>query len=178
MKIYTRRGDQGMTTLQGGKSVSKSSLRVEACGSVDELNSAVGLVLAGNVPDEMRARLERVQDLLFRLGGDLANPGWPQPRALLEPGAVEEIENWIDELERPLPALKNFILPGGSPASGGLHHARTVCRRAERRVQALAEREPIAETALPLLNRLGDLLFVMARRANFDQGYPERIWKA
>ncbi len=167
-----------MTTLTGGESVSKSSLRVEACGSVDELNSAVGLVLAARVPDELRARLERVQDLLFRLGGDLANPKCPQPRALLEPEAVGEIEEWIDDLERPLPALKNFILPGGCPASAALHHARTVCRRAERRVQALAERETIPESALPLLNRLGDLLFVMARRTNFDQGQPERIWKA
>ncbi len=115
---------------------------------------------------------------MFRLGGDLANPKCPQPRALLEPEAVGEIEEWIDDLERPLPALKNFILPGGCPASAALHHARTVCRRAERRVQALAERETIPESALPLLNRLGDLLFVMARRTNFDQGQPERIWKA
>lgn len=184
MKIYTRRGDGGRTDLFGGERVEKSDLRVEAYGCVDELNAAVGLALGldegGGLVDA--GRLERVQEDLFAVGARLAaaEPEEARRRGFipdLPSGRVEDLEAWIDELEEDLPALDAFILPGGDPVGAQLHAARTVCRRAERRVTRLLEDQPdLGEAVLPYLNRLSDLLFTLARSANRKAGSPEARW--
>lgn len=183
MKIYTRKGDRGETGLFGGDRVPKDDPRVEAYGSVDELNAALGLALAldtGGLLDG--ARLAEVQGDLFAVGARLAAT---DPERALRKGAVPELspervtalEGWIDELDRELEPLKAFVLPGGGPAGAQLHVARTVCRRAERRVLPLLEAQPdLEEVVLPYLNRLSDLLFTMARAANERAGRTERPW--
>jgi cob(I)alamin adenosyltransferase len=167
MKIYTKTGDDGTTGLFGGGRVPKTSPRIEAYGTVDELNSVVGIVRS--VSTEFNELLERIQQNLFVLGGDLATPietrsNYPVPRIKEED--VRMLERAIDEHEAELPELKRFILPGGTPASAHLHLARTVCRRAERCVVALAHAEEIGPFDTIFLNRLSDLLFVLARHAN------------
>lgn len=184
MKIYTRGGDQGETGLFGGDRVPKYDPRVEAYGSVDELNAALGVALSldeGGVLDA--ERITAVQEDLFAIGARLAaaDPGRAYERGLippLEPHRVEELEGWIDELDDGLPALDAFILPGGSPVGAQLHLARTVCRRAERAVVKLLEHHPdLSERIVPFLNRLSDLLFTLARAANRRAGTPETKWK-
>lgn len=187
MKIYTRRGDEGETGLLGGDRVPKSDLRVEAYGTVDELNAAVGLArsLAREAGEELLedGRFKKIQDDLFAVGARLAaaDPDRAREKGLvpdLPPGRVEDLEAWIDELDEELPELDAFLLPGGSPAAAQLHAARTVCRRAERAVVRLArEREGLADVVLPYLNRLSDLLFTLARAANRRAGAPETEWE-
>ena len=171
-KIYTRTGDKGMTGLGDGTRVDKDSLRVEAYGTVDELNSAVGLALAANLPEPVREPLLRVQHELFDLGGELCMPG----TELIPDEFVDGLEHDLDRLNEDLPPLKDFILPGGSEAAARCHVARTVCRRAERRVVALAHEQPVNDATIRYLNRLSDLLFVAARVVARAEGGSEVIW--
>ena len=173
-RIYTRTGDDGSTGLGDGQRVSKHHPRVEAFGTVDEANSAIGVVLASaDVPEAVRACLLEVQHDLFDLGGELCMPGYNA----IDAGFVERLEEALDALNAPLPPLKEFILPGGSPAAAACHLARTVCRRAERRVWALAGSEAVNPHGLRYLNRLSDLLFVVARVLARHNGGSEILWK-
>ena len=178
MKIYTRGGDTGETSLFGGERVKKSAPRVVAYGEVDELNSVVGVARAELGHDDLRAKLETIQSSLFDLGGELATPGAARERKgpRVADADVAELEAWIDALETELEPLRNFILPGGSRAASFLHLARTVCRRAERAVISLAECEEIDALLVRYLNRLSDLLFVMARAVNRRAGMAEPQW--
>ena len=180
MKIYTRTGDSGETGLFGGGRVGKDALRVEAYGSVDELNAALGMVRAHGTTAEIEATISRIQKELFDLGADLATPADSKARAeavkRLAPETIEVLESEIDHFEEGLEPLTTFILPGGSPAGAALHHARTVARRAERRAVTLAGAEPVSESVVPYLNRLSDLLFVLARAANAADGRQEEKW--
>ena len=176
-KIYTRTGDDGGTGLVGGERVSKHEPRVAAYGEVDETNACVGLARlhAGSDP-WLDAALARIQNELFDLGADLATRDLEAPGALrIIDAQVARLEGEIDTMNAELAPLRSFVLPGGSPASAALHLARTVCRRAERAVVALAEREPVNPVALRYLNRLSDLLFVAGRRAN-AQGAADVLW--
>jgi cob(I)alamin adenosyltransferase len=159
-KIYTRTGDDGSTGLGDGSRVAKENLRVEAYGTVDETNSALGVVL-GNpaLPPEIRRALTEIQHDLFDLGGELCIPG----HIMIKAAHVDRLESVLDGLNEDLPPLKEFILPGGGPAAAACHLARAICRRAERRCWSLARVESVSADALKYLNRLSDLLFVMAR---------------
>lgn len=172
-KIYTRTGDDGTTGLGDGTRVPKDSLRVEAYGTVDELNSIIGLLLAHELPDPIRAPLTDVQHRLFDLGGELCIPGY---RALTE-DHVRVLEQTLDGLNQSLHPLKEFILPGGSAEAALCHLARTVCRRAERCVVRLSKSEDVSPIAVGFLNRLSDLLFVMARSVNAHHGRPDVLWQ-
>jgi cob(I)alamin adenosyltransferase len=180
VKIYTKRGDQGETDLLGGGRVSKDCARVEAYGAVDELNACLGRCAAESTHDDLRGIIQDIQSSLFDLGGYLASPdagrrekgSIPQP----EDPDVERLEAHIDALEGELEPLKRFILPGGTPAAATLHLARTVCRRAERCEIALHKLEPLSAVALRYLNRLSDLLFVMARVENRRAGVADVEW--
>jgi len=171
-KIYTRTGDKGTTGLGDGSRVDKDSLRVEAYGTVDEVNSAVGLVLATELPEAVRDCLTNVQHELFDLGGELCMPGY----TLVPESYVERLEISLDAFNEDLPPLKDFILPGGSEAAARCHVARTVARRAERRVISLAHNETVNEASIRYLNRLSDLLFVVARVLARHDGGSEVIW--
>ena len=171
-KIYTRTGDKGVTGLGDGSRVDKDSLRVEAYGTVDELNSAVGVVLTADLPDEIRDCLTRIQHELFDLGGELCMPG----TTLIPDRYVEGLENDLDGFNEDLPPLKDFILPGGSESAARCHLARTIARRAERRVISLAHNEAVNEASVRYLNRLSDLLFVIARVLARRDGGREVIW--
>jgi len=182
MRIYTRSGDAGETGLFGGQRVQKSHPRVEAYGTLDELNAVLGLAATRIDDPDLDARLASVQARLFDLGADLATPAdtragaWP-PR--VQAAWVADLEAEIDAIEAELPSLATFILPGGSPGAAWLHLARTVCRRAERRLVQAAEADPsISPEAIRYVNRLGDWLFVAARLANLRTGVPERPWQA
>jgi cob(I)alamin adenosyltransferase len=179
MKIYTRTGDKGDTSLFGGQRVSKDALRIEAYGTVDELNSVLGIVRADNAHPEIDRLLARVQDALFVLGADLATPRSADKKDLRRIAAedAEMLEGEIDGLDARLQPLRNFILPGGSPVAARLHFARTVCRRAERNVVRLSRAEDIGDDVTVYLNRLSDLLFVLARFANLIANVPETPWK-
>lgn len=172
-KIYTRTGDDGSTGLGDGSRVAKDSLRVEAYGTVDEANSAIGMVLAqGSVPDDIRACLLEIQHDLFDLGGELCIPG----HAAIEEAFITRLEQQLDGFNDDLPRLKDFILPGGGLAAAACHFARTVVRRAERRVQSLRSEESVRSEVLRYLNRLSDLLFVIARRLAREESGQEVIW--
>jgi len=172
-KIYTRTGDDGTTGLGDGTRTDKDSARVEAYGTVDEANSAIGLVLAGdNVPDDVRACLTEVQHDLFELGSELCIPGY----AAITDDFIERLENALDGFNADLPRLKEFILPGGSPAAAACHVARTIVRRAERRVYTLSRDEEVRPEAVKYLNRLSDLLFVVARVLARTGGGAEVLW--
>lgn len=171
-KIYTRTGDKGETGLGDGSRVDKDSLRVEAYGTVDEVNSAVGLVLAADLPAPVRDCLTRVQHELFDLGGELCMPGY----TLVPDSYVEGLEASLDAFNEDLPPLKDFILPGGSEAAARCHIARTVARRAERRVISLSHNEAVNEISIRYLNRLSDLLFVIARVLARHDGGSEVLW--
>jgi len=158
-KIYTRTGDGGTTGLGDGERIDKDSPRIEAIGSVDELNSFIGAVLAQDIPTPIHSGLTRVQHQLFDLGGELCMPGY----TLIHERYVSELEQWLDALNETLPPLKDFILPGGNPASANCQIARAVCRRAERRVTSLHRQEAQNTQLLRYLNRLSDLLFVISR---------------
>ena len=179
-KIYTRTGDEGETGLFGGGRVSKDHPRVAAYGAIDELNAILGTVVARLETGRMRERLGQVQGDLFAIGGHLATPRGSRSAAHLPELPVDrptEFEEWIDEAEDELPELKSFVLPGGSETGAALHHARTVCRRAERAVVRLAEADPVDPSVLVYLNRLSDLLFDFARLQNQRDGRPEDPWK-
>lgn len=173
MSIVTRTGDRGLTSLFGGERVSKASARMHACGSVDELNAALGIALTDqHIPERLRSELTQLQHTLFRAGADLgARPEKKTER--ITPEHVQEIERWIDRMEPALPPQTSFILPGGSPASAELHLARTICRRAERWIVALQECEPISPDLRIFFNRLSDYLFLAARTANAAVGVPD-----
>lgn len=175
LKIYTKKGDSGETSLFGGKRVSKNSIRIEAYGTVDELNSHLGFARTQNPTPSEDAALRRIQETLFVLGSDLAAPKGGNTERIGEEHVLE-LERSIDRMEKELPALKNFILPGGSPLGAQLHIARTVCRRAERLVTTLSVSEDLGPYPLKFLNRLSDLLFVMARHVNHSSGATETPW--
>jgi cob(I)alamin adenosyltransferase len=173
-KIYTRTGDDGSTGLGDGARVSKDSLRVEAYGTVDEANSAVGVVLAViDLPEPIKRCLTEVQHDLFDLGGELCIPG----SKIITAAHVARLETELDGFNEALPPLKDFILPGGGTAAAACHVARTVCRRAERRCWSLARAEEVAPDALKYLNRLSDLLFVVARVLARQSSGGEVIWR-
>jgi cob(I)alamin adenosyltransferase len=178
-RVYTRTGDAGMTGLGGGERIPKDSLRLEAYGTVDELNSVIGVAIAAGIDESMREPLFIIQQVLFNLGSDLCmleedKKRWPVPQ--VEPRHIEQLEQWIDGWNENLEPLKSFILPGGDPASAQLHVARTVCRRAERLVVTLGREEKIGEQVLPYLNRLSDLLFVAARYQAKQSGHGDILW--
>ncbi len=180
-KIYTRKGDDGTTGLGSRTRVSKDALRVRAYGTVDELNAWLGLALALGISDRLHEPLRMIQNELFNLGAELSFPEQESRQSQvprIEAAVVERLEKLIDEINQDLDPLENFILPGGTPGSGLLHVARTVCRRAEREVVALANEEPIGQFVLPYINRLSDVLFVMARFENREQDVPETLWDA
>jgi cob(I)alamin adenosyltransferase len=177
-RIYTRGGDRGETSLGDGTRVRKTDLRVEAYGSVDELNAALGLVLATEVSPDVRAQLEIVQNELFDLGADLSVPlEDTRERLRVTPAQVERLEVLCDGVNERLEPLRSFVLPGGSESAARLHLARTICRRAERGVAALAEEHAVSPVALAYLNRLSDLLFILARDANAAAGRAEPLWR-
>ena len=171
-KIYTRTGDDGTTGLGDGSRVAKDHTRVEAFGTVDEANSAIGLVLAANTPADIRELLGEIQHDLFDLGGELATPGMQ----LIHDERIAFLEQAIDRYNANLPTLKEFILPGGGPAAAACHLARTVARRAERRVWTLHKSESVAPAVLRYLNRLSDLLFVLARVLARHENGAEVLW--
>jgi len=178
-RVYTRTGDDGTTGLGGGGRVSKDSPRVEAYGTVDELNSQVGAALATGVDAGLVSDLRRIQNELFHLGADLCTPEAdkervPGPR--LEERHVEALERMIDRLSAELAPLENFVLPGGSPGAAQLQLARAVCRRAERAVVALSHREAVGRQTIRYLNRLSDALFVLARYENLRRGVVDTLW--
>jgi cob(I)alamin adenosyltransferase len=179
-RIYTKTGDAGMTGLGGGRRVPKDSLRVRTYGTVDELNSQIGVALATGLCDLLAAELPRIQNELFDLGSDLATPASSQARhpvPTVEARHIEKLERLIDEFNDVVGPLTNFLLPGGSPGAAQLHVARTICRRAEREATTLARDEAVGPTVLPYLNRLSDALFVMARFENHERGVAEPLWK-
>lgn len=181
-RIYTRSGDQGNTSLGTGERVSKTHPRIAAYGGVDELNAVLGMVLTSGLPDPMARMIRHIQNDLFDVGADLCIPqsageGEPTESTALRiiPDQVARLEKWIDDCTERLSPLESFILPGGTPQASHLHLARTVCRRVELAVCALAEVSPVNEQAVIYLNRLSDLLFVFARAAN-DWGRGDVLW--
>jgi cob(I)alamin adenosyltransferase len=178
-KVYTRTGDDGTTGLGSGQRVPKDSPRIEAYGTVDELNSQIGSALAAGLNETVASELEKIQNELFHLGSDLCILEEDKAR-MPAPGIgashVEALEKLMDRLSAELPPLENFILPGGSPGAAALHVARTVCRRAERLVVALSRQERVGAFTVRYLNRLSDALFVMARHENKRRGVPDVLW--
>jgi len=179
MKIYTRTGDEGQTSLLGGTRVPKYHLRIESYGTVDELNSWMGIIRAQTTDETLLKTLEHIQETLFTAGSLLATD--PAKNKVKIPGLVEEdvtlLENEMDRMDKELPALKNFILPGANTAEAQCHVARCVCRRAERSVLRLNEREPLSELIYKYLNRLSDYLFVLSRKLTQDLKAEETPWK-
>ena len=180
MKIYKKTGDKGETGLFGGERVSKDSPRISAYGTIDELNSFIGLAITKVKSDDVRKFLEKIQNYLFTVGADLATPENYKTKKLniqRTPSAFyKELEKLIDEYEAQLDELKNFILPGGSESTALLHICRTICRRAEREVVALKKSVTIADNIIIFLNRLSDLLFVLSRFENKVSNHPDIIW--
>ncbi len=172
-KIYTRTGDDGSTGLGDGSRINKDSARVEAYGTVDEANSTIGVILScPSFPDRYRACLTEVQHDLFELGGELCIPG----HEAINASYVDRLEGHLDDFNADLPPLKDFILPGGGPSAAACHVARTVVRRAERRVITLRQSEPVQDELVRYLNRLSDLLFVIARQAARAESGQEVLW--
>ena len=172
-KIYTRTGDDGSTGLGDGTRVAKDSARVAAYGTVDEANSAIGLLLAADIDEAIRELLTTVQHQMFDLGGELCIPG----HAAIFDADIDALEQHLDRYNEPLPPLKDFILPGGGEAAARCHLARTVVRRAERETVALSRHEAVRPEAVRYLNRLSDLLFVLARVLARNSGHGEVLWK-
>jgi len=179
VKIYTKTGDDGETGLFGGARVSKASDRVDTYGTVDELNAVLGVARGRTMPTELDGPLARIQSELFTLGAELATVSGKEDKlgiALLTEAQVVWLEGAIDAADAPLPPLKTFVLPGGTEAAAALHLARTVCRRAERALVALSTHEPVRPELVRYLNRLSDLLFTFARRANQLGGVDDVPW--
>lgn len=173
-KIYTRTGDQGETGLGDGQRVAKNHPRIEAIGAVDELNSLIGVLLSQGLPEDLAQALTRIQHQLFDLGGELCLP----QQTLLNDAHTEALESLLDTLNADLGPLKNFILPGGSTAASFAHLARAVCRRAERRLIGLSQQASVNPASIRYLNRLSDLLFVIARSLNRQAGVDDVLWQA
>ena len=178
-KIYTRTGDKGMTGLGGGQRVPKDSERITAYGVVDELNSFIGVAVASGLDEEIAAMLRPVQNDLFHLGSDLCvleedKKKYKIPQ--IEERHVKQLEGFIDQMQKSLKPLENFILPGGTMGSAQLHVCRCVCRRAEIGILRLSRLEPIGAQTVPYINRLSDLLFVMARYENLKKKMPDVLW--
>jgi len=177
MKIYTKTGDQGKTSLVGGTRLSKAEDKIEAYGAVDELNAWIGVLRDHTSEEEQRVRWQFIQDRLFTVGSILASEPEQTKRALpdLRESDILDLETWMDEME--LPPLRAFVLPGGFPPASFAHVARTVCRRAERRVIRLAEQEEVHSNVIPYLNRLSDYLFMVSRKWVIESGAEEVTWK-
>lgn len=180
MKIYTKTGDQGETGLLGGVRVRKDDPRIETLGSIDELNAAIGLALTASLPKIASDTLSRVQSELFDLGAGIASAGTGSTMQIpqITLAHIERLEAAIDATDGQLPSLQNFILPGGSLAAAQLHFSRSVCRHAERQLVQLSTQVPIANESIVYLNRLSDLLFVLARVANMEEGIADIPWKS
>ena len=177
MKIYTKKGDKGMTSLFGGMKLSKADIRIEAYGTVDELNSFIGVLIAEIDDEKVEKDLLRVQKRLFDLGAILAtNPNKPELIQKFDDKEITFLESSIDNMEKELDPLKNFILPSGSRLIAFTHVARTVCRRAERRIVAIQDSSKTYEVLLKYINRLSDYLFVLSRKLAKDSGVNENIW--
>jgi cob(I)alamin adenosyltransferase len=177
MKIYTRTGDNGSTSLISGERVLKTDARIEVCGALDELSCAIGLARAASPSLPGDKSLVAIQRHLFELGADLAATGKMHRTSRLGRRPITWMESEIDRLEAELPPLKNFILPGGRPAAAQIHFSRAICRRAERSIVSLSESEEIGMEGIIFLNRLSDFLFVLARYENFLSGVSEETWK-
>lgn len=179
MKIYTKKGDKGKTGLIGGTRVSKASLRIESYGTVDELNSWLGVIRDGEINSVYKEQLIEIQDRLFTVGSSLACD--PEKSTMKIPDLLDEdvqlLEHWMDEMDQELEPMRSFILPGGNQTASFCHVARCVCRKAERNVVVLCENEFVAELVLTYLNRLSDYLFVLARKIAKDQGVADHPWK-
>ncbi len=173
-KIYTRTGDDGTTGLGNGDRIRKDDARIEAIGTVDELNSTIGVLAASDIQAKFIEFIANIQHRLFDLGGELSIPG----TALLTADAVDELEQTLDRLNEALPPLKDFVLPGGAPAAAACHLARATCRRSERRLISLAAIESVNEQSIRYLNRLSDFLFVLARTLNRLDNEAEVLWKS
>ena len=176
-RIYTRGGDTGETSLGDGSRVSKLDARIAAYGTTDELNSLLGVVLAGDCPPELRGPLGTIQNELFDVGADLCVPFRVEGRLRVEQAMIDRLEATCDAFNESLPELLSFVLPGGTPASAALHVARTVCRRAERETLVAAGGQDVNPLVAVYLNRLSDLLFILARAANALAGVDEPLWK-
>ena len=172
-KIYTRTGDDGTTGLADGERVPKTSARIEAMGTVDELNSVIGLLISETERESLLSLLSNIQHSLFDLGAEISLPN----QELLSDDQIGNIERFLDSMNEKLPPLKDFVLPGGARAAALCHQARSVCRRAERRMLALGMQEEISSVSTKYLNRLSDLLFVMARTFNRQNNQPDVLWK-
>ncbi len=177
MKIYTKSGDTGNTSLVGGSKTPKDDERVDAYGEIDELNSFIGLVVSRiedkPLLDELKDKLTFIQNLLFEVGTGLATPTLTET---IKKEDIDTIEKWIDTYSETLPALQSFILPGGSEVAARFHVLRTITRRAERRIVKLNNDQPISSLMIPFINRLSDLFFVLARYSNFRLGYNDVVW--
>jgi cob(I)alamin adenosyltransferase len=176
-KIYTRAGDGGETSLGDGSRVSKLDCRIASFGAVDELNSLIGVAVAGDVPDAFRATLARVQNELFDVGADLSVPWGIADRLRITQASIDDLERDCDRFNADLPELRSFILPGGTETAARLHVARATCRRAEREVLAAQDEVELNPLVLVYLNRLSDLLFILARAANAHAGRDEPLWR-
>jgi len=172
-KIYTRTGDKGKTGLADGSRVDKFNSRIESLGNIDELNSIIGIVLTEKIPNDMKAILERVQHDLFDIGGELSIPN----HMVIDEKKIDFLENSLDKMNNELQPLKEFILPGGSRITSYCHLARTVCRRVERNLFKLAQSDKVNEASLKYVNRLSDMLFVLARFLNKINQHNDILWK-
>ncbi len=177
MKIYTKTGDDGTTGLQGGRRILKSDLRIMAYGAVDEINSCLGVTLSHDLDDDIKDLLTRIQNELFVAGSDLSDPNLDNKKNRVTESMILNLEKNIDKFEEELPPLANFILPGGHKAASYVHLARTITRRAETQVISLAKQEQINPSCQKYLNRLSDLLFVLARTINKRSNTPDIVWK-
>ncbi len=179
MKIYTKKGDKGQTSLIGGTRVPKSSMRIESYGTVDELNSYLGLVRDQDIDKEYKRQILEIQDRLFTIGSHLASD--PEKSKMQLPGLfdqdIQNLEHWMDEMDKELPEMKSFVLPGGHPTVSHTHVARCVCRRAERIIVDLSSHEKVEEIVPQYMNRLSDYLFVLSRKLTQDLGAEESPWK-
>jgi len=177
MKIYTKQGDGGKTSLLGGEKVWKDNQRIKAYGTLDELNAILGIIITESKSEELKGELRSIQSELFAIGADLATPNNKSVKIVrIDESYAKRVENLIDKYDEKLPELKNFILPGGSKAASYLHLARTVCRRAEREVVSLIKEVEINPQIEVYLNRLSDLLFVLARYENYINGIEDIKW--
>ena len=179
MKIYTKTGDDGSTSLFGGTRVQKNNIRINAYGTIDELNSVIGIAVSGDINDEIKFELENIQNVLFQIGSELASTENVKSNIIKRTSEedVKNLETLIDKFDEKLPPLKNFILPGGNNSAAQLHIARTVCTTAERIIVELKEFELVSKNVLIYVNRLSDLFFVLARYQNLSQSTAEIIWK-
>lgn len=177
MKIYTKTGDDGNTSLQGNFRIEKSHLRIISYGTIDEVNAALGMILANSLDEDITKILTDIQNDLFIVGADLSNPNLNDVKNRVTLDMVERLEQWIDKFELDLPSLTNFILPGGDIAAAQLQYVRTIVRRAETQVVKLSEKDEINSNCIKYLNRLSDLFFVMSRLINKRKNKEDIVWK-